>query len=77
MTRQELEKKLRSLGIHDDAYKLDGGLPNECYVLAKQTDGKWEVYYSERGLRSGSKEFDSESEACEELLEWLIRDLST
>lgn len=43
---------------------LKGGYPNEAFCLINTEDG-WEVYYSERGQKSGYRRFSSESEACE------------
>ena len=59
--------------IPRDAYCLQGGLPNESYCLGREQDGKWCTYYSERGLRTGLKIFDSEDIACRHLLSELLR----
>lgn len=63
MTRQELEEKLIAEDINPVDYSLYGGLPNEAFCLNK-TNGKWEVYYSERGNKTGLKVFSNENEAC-------------
>lgn len=63
MKKSELRKKLKKENIPKCYYSLDGGLPNEAYCLSKVKNG-WEVYYSERGLKSGLKIFASETEAC-------------
>jgi hypothetical protein len=76
MNRQELQSILRAEEIRSDAYDLDGGYPNECYVLSG-ADPIWSVYYSERGLETGLKQFSSEEEACEYLLKLLRDDPST
>lgn len=73
MTTIELEAKLEELKIPKDAYSiLTGGLPNEqlCIVNEEET---WKVYYSERGRRSGIKEFNTESEACVYFYNTLIK----
>jgi hypothetical protein len=75
MNRAELEKKLDALSIRKDAYAWSG-LPNEQYVLA-QENNKWEVYYSERGSKTGLKEFTDESSACNYMLSLLTNDKST
>ena len=75
MNRSELEKKLNALGIRRDAYAWSG-LPNEQYVLAYENN-KWEVYYSERGTKTGLKEFQDEGRACNYMLELISKDLST
>ncbi len=74
MTKNDLRQELVKKNIPADFYSLDGGLPNEAYCL-DQGAGGWEVYYSERGQKTGVKIFDAESEACDyfyqSLLQWL------
>jgi len=58
--------------IITDSYPLDivdfeNEHPNEAYCI-RNTNNKWEVYYSERGQKSGIVLFDLEEEACEHLL---------
>ncbi|WP_256701642.1 hypothetical protein [Paenibacillus sp. P3E] len=72
MTLNELEKKLLEINIPNDAYLLNGGLPNEAFCI-NESDGKWETYYSERGSKSGTKLFDNEGEACDYFLTWIKR----
>lgn len=62
MNIQTLEKQLHILGIPEDMYSLEGGLPNEKLCIVQ--DGSWQVYYSERGCKSGLREFTTEEEAC-------------
>ena len=65
----ELICKLKEIGVPEDYYSvLVGGLPNEKLCIVKTQSEKWEVYYSERGARSGIKLFDSEADACEYFL---------
>lgn len=74
MTKIELQKRLQEEHIRNDAYCLDGGLPNEAFCLNK--NGKqWEVYYSERGGKSGLKIFNSEEEACSYFYNLLVKTL--
>lgn len=64
MDISELEEKLNELAVSEDLYSIMvGGLPNEklCIVQGET----WQVYYSERGRKSGLKEFETETEACE------------
>jgi hypothetical protein len=49
--------------VPDNLYSLDGGLPSEAYCINK-VEGGWEVYYSERGLKSQLVKFDTEDKAC-------------
>ena len=48
MNKDELKTKLEQAGVYAEAYSLDGGLPNERYVLSQEASGRWDVYYSER-----------------------------
>lgn len=64
MKKNELERKLKSESIPEQFYSLKGGLPNEALCL-NQENGKWEVYYSERGIKTGLKTFESEDDACD------------
>jgi hypothetical protein len=76
MTVTELKQLLVASAVPDEAYDLTGGHPNEAYVF--DFDGRhWRVYYSERGIESGVKEFTNESDACEYLCEVLIKDSTT
>lgn len=63
MNVQELKIIFESEEIPKDMYSFKGGLPNESYCIMP-VDGQWEVYYSERGIKSGSKLFDTEEDAC-------------
>ena len=74
MNKVELKTKLEQAGVYSQAYSLDGGLPNERYVLSEEPDGRWNVYYSERGQKSGLRSFDSESAACQFFLDLLLQD---
>ncbi len=70
MNIKELEKKLDALAIPKDIYSImEGGLPNEKLCIVKEET--WQVYYSERGCKTGLEEFDSEEEACEYFYEEL------
>lgn len=74
MKKQILEQKLISLGVPSHMYSLHDGLPNEAYCLNKN-NRFWEVYYSERGIKSGVKQFDSEEEACEYFYRLIVESL--
>ena len=74
MDRKLLEKMLVENKVPSDMYSLQGGLPNEAYCIDK-IDGKWEVYYSERGTRSYIGRFDDEEEACNCLIKQIKRNL--
>lgn len=72
MNVNELKETLVSLNISDKYYSiLTGGLPNEKLCIVNNE--VWAVYYSERGQKTGLKEFSSEAEACEYFLRKLLR----
>lgn len=73
MNVMQLEQELKRIGVPQWMYFLmHNGLPNEAFCLTP-ADGHWEVYYSERGLRSDLRTFSTEEEACEYLLGRLKR----
>lgn len=51
-----------------DMVSFDQEFPNEAYCIRINSESKWEVYYSERGNKNDLKEFNSESDACNDLL---------
>ena len=65
MKKNELHILLINSNVPEDSYYLEGGLPNEAFCLNKEDDDIWEVYYSERGVKSQLKKFESEEDACE------------
>ena len=72
MNITELENKLNMLKISTGLYSIMiGGLPNEKLCIVHEET--WQVYYSERGRKTGLKEFKTETEACEYFLEKLKR----
>ena len=66
MNLQELKGKLDDLKISSELYSLQGGLPNEKLCIVKEDN--WKIYYSERGNRTGEKEYETEEEACDVFL---------
>lgn len=71
MNLKELKNLLEENHVPTDEYSLKGGLPNEAMCITKNTEGMWEVYYSERGRKTGLKTYLNESSACEELIKKL------
>ena len=71
MNRVKLKIILEENKIPRDLYSLSGGLPNESYCI-NEVDGIWEVYYSERGVKSQLKLFNIEEDACEFLYNKLL-----
>jgi hypothetical protein len=74
--RSDLRAVLDREQVSPEHYSLDGGHDFERYVLAIR-EGGWAVYYSERGLETGLAVFDTEDEACSELLLRIISDPHT
>lgn len=60
----ELREVLNKMGIDKMAYSINSvEYPNEAYCIF-WNGSEWEVYYSERGQKSGLKKFTNEDEAC-------------
>lgn len=74
MNIRDLEEKLVAAKIRPDSYSLTGGLPNEAFCIGN-VNGRWEVYYSERGSKTSLKTFQSEDEACRYFYDWLTSSL--
>ncbi|TCM42506.1 hypothetical protein [Kribbella sp. VKM Ac-2568] len=72
MNIQELSALLQSKGVPADAYSI-GSDSNESYCLLLE-QGSWHVYYSERGNRNEERVYTSEADACQALLDMLLRD---
>ena len=73
LDRKRLAALLTRHGVAAAAYSLSGGHPSECYVLDHR-GYEWVVYYSERGLETGLRSFQSEDLACRHLAELLWKD---
>lgn len=68
MSKKELQILLNSLNVSASVYCLTGGFPNEAYCLNFDSyENVWQVYYSERGIKTGLTRFSSEGDACEYL----------
>jgi hypothetical protein len=80
MNLTELKSALDAAGVSERAYSFTSDGYGEVYRIALIHDllgDGWEVYYSERGNKNRLLIFRSESEACDELLRWILRDTST
>jgi hypothetical protein len=66
----ELEKILIAEEFNTNSYSLfsENRVPDEALCLRKE-DSKWIVFYSERGLKTDKRLFQSEAEACLYVLE--------
>jgi hypothetical protein len=85
MTRDELKTALQERLVDPRAYDLSdtGKNETEIYVLRPRQSGVigkpnyWVIFYSERGLETGRRDFPSESAACQHFLEWVSADPTT
>jgi len=68
MTINDLKAKLEQLGTPNSWYHLEQYGNDDQKLTIKNENGKWIVYYSERGDRIKPSEYTTESEACEDLL---------
>ena len=66
MNLKELKKKLDEQNVPTDMYSLNGWNPNEMMCIERK-DQKWQVYCSERGMKTGMKIFKREVDACQYL----------
>ena len=77
MNRDQLRQALEQEGVRPTAYDLDPGrLSDETYCLAIAPGG-WAVWYAERGQRRDEAFFETEGEACDELLLRVVSDPTT
>jgi hypothetical protein len=64
MKIHQLQEAVRLANINEHFISYPGEMKDESYVLEKKNDHSWNVYYSERGQRTGERFFTSEEEAC-------------
>jgi hypothetical protein len=76
MDKHDLLRKLIEEKFNPRAYSLEDEQKDEALCLRKE-NGKWCVFYSERGLQSGKKYFDDEGAACESFLNEMRLDPTT
>jgi len=68
MNSSDLINELQRLGVPSSWYLIgDKGITDDKTVL-RLTDNQWSVYYSERGDQFKLKTFETEDDACDELL---------
>ena len=70
---ERLGDLLARRGVDPASYTLTGGHPSERYVIDQRGHG-WVVYYSERGLETGLRTFQSEDLACRHFADLLWED---
>ena len=76
MNKLDLRHHLTEGKFKETSFSLDGGESSEALCL-DYDKGKWWVYYSERGLKTGPKAFESEDAACAHFLDAMRSDPAT
>ncbi|MCY0911381.1 hypothetical protein IV454_00835 [Massilia antarctica] len=70
--RLKLIRALQAAGVRPSAYSVSGA--EDLALCLENVDGKWEVFYSEKGERNHIKQFSSESDACTYMYQELMAD---
>jgi hypothetical protein len=70
--RLKLIRALQAAGVRPGAYSVSGA--EDLALCLENVDGLWEVFYFERGGKTFSKRFSSESDACTYMYEELMGD---
>ena len=73
MNRHELLEFLDRLGIDPKAYHLDGRLEHDTYGV-RDRQGKWEVFYFERGTADVIGVYETHFEAYDKLASILAKE---
>ena len=64
-----LKKELKKRKVPDYLYNLrEDGRHDERFSITHLGDGRWEVYYLERGVKTTDKFFNTPEEACQYML---------
>ncbi len=75
MNLAALRQAIQAESIRADAYVLLGEA-DERYCLTHNNPW-WSVFYAERGTHNDERRFESEAEACADLLSRLLADRTT
>lgn len=73
MNLSSLLKELAQCGIDGAIIYTGNGNPEDRYAIIF-TDGKWDVFYTERGQQFELRQFLTEEGACEYLFALLSKD---
>lgn len=72
MDKIQLQLLLEEAGVSGELYNLfENGRNDERFCLLKK-ENQWQVYFSERGIKTTDKIFATESEACQFIYEQLV-----
>ncbi|MFD1739542.1 hypothetical protein ACFSCX_23965 [Bacillus salitolerans] len=72
MNKSELKSMLEIKQIPTYYYNLDGIGEVDQRVCLEKEGQEWIVFYSERGKRFDIKRFNTEDEACQDILNRLV-----
>jgi hypothetical protein len=73
MNVSDLKRELDAAGVNPREYAINGDdFPGDQFVIGRDSDGAWEVFYTERGFKSERITFQSESAACGHFLDWVF-----
>jgi hypothetical protein len=73
LTRARLAEVLAANNVSERAYDLSGAHKHDAVVLDDRPEG-WVVFYSERGGENVLARYETEADACSDLLTRLLRD---
>ena len=76
MNKDDLRTTLIKEKFNPRTYSLEDEQKDEALCLRFE-DGRWCVYYSERGLQTGKKYFEDENSACKFFLDEMRSDPTT
>jgi hypothetical protein len=76
MNRKELKTILERERVNPRFYSISGLTkpPIDEQCVLQEEEGKWLVYYYERGERNSLRVFESEDEACRYFVDWVVSD---
>ncbi len=77
LTTKEIIRCIIDNGYPFELVDFGNEYPDEAYCIRQTKTKNWEVYYSEKGFKTGLIEFCSESEACEYLIKKIKTDHNT
>ena len=72
MTIHKLRKILENCHVPRNYYMICEKGNNDQRICLEQNNGKWLVYYTERGVMFDQVVFETESDACYEMMRRLL-----
>lgn len=72
MNVKELLQRLEQMDLPNNSYSVLSKVKDEALCMLKEK-GIWEVFYSERGLKTNLQTFESEFDACDHFFERITK----